>query len=120
MSIARGRRSSASRKSGKVSHSHVNPPVKTTPGNVYAAFLQLHQRAAMLRLDRREADTAIAEHRGGHAVPARWPEQRIPNRLPVIMRVHVDPAGRYQQARCIDLAPSRAKFAADLDEALAR
>src|SRR6185312_17123492 len=33
---------------------------------------------------------------------------------------HVDPAGRHQQAGCIDLAPSRAKFAADLDEALAR
>ena len=36
------------------------------------------------------------------------------------MRVHVDPAGRHQQARGVDLAPSRTKFAADLDEALAR
>src|SRR5262249_40858750 len=34
------------------------------------AFHQLHQRRAMLRPYRSKADPAIAEHRGGDAVPA--------------------------------------------------
>jgi hypothetical protein len=38
--------------------------------NFLHAFHQFHQRAAMLRPHRREADAAIAEHRGGDAVPA--------------------------------------------------
>jgi len=36
------------------------------------------------------------------------------------MRVHVDPAGRHQQPRGVDLAPSRALLAADFGDALAR
>src|SRR5262249_39937665 len=76
-------------------------------------FHQLHQRPAMLRANRSEADAAIAEHRGGDAVPARRPEQRVPHRLPVVMRVHVDPAGRHQQPRGVDLAPSRTLLASN-------
>ena len=36
------------------------------------------------------------------------------------MRVHVDPAGRDQKAGGVDLAPGRALFAADCDDAVAR
>jgi hypothetical protein len=70
MSIARGRRSSASRKSGNVSHSPGQSIGEDNARNFLHAFHQFHQRAAMLRPHRREADAAIAEHRGGDAVPA--------------------------------------------------
>ena len=76
-------------------------------GNLLDALHQIHQRAAMMRLHRREADAAIAEHHGGDAMPARRRQQRIPHRLPVIVRMHVDPSGRDQQARGVDLAPAR-------------
>jgi hypothetical protein len=36
------------------------------------------------------------------------------------MRVHVDPAGRHQEAGSINLAPSRTELAADFGDALAR
>jgi hypothetical protein len=94
--------------------------VEHDAGNLLDAFHQLHQRAAMLRANGSEADAAIAEHRGRHAVPARRTEQRVPHRLPVVMGVHVDPAGRHQQSRGVDLAPSRALLATDFSDALAR
>jgi hypothetical protein len=53
-------------------------------------------------------------------MPARWRQQRVPHRLPVVMRVHVDPAGRNQEARGVDLAPGRSSFAADRGDPLAR
>src|SRR5262252_6190089 len=84
------------------------------------AFHQLHQRAAVLRANGSEADAAIAEHRGGHAVPARRPEQRVPHRLSIVMRVHVDPAGRHQQTRGVDLAPSRTLLASNACDTLSR
>ncbi len=75
--------------------------------NLFDAFHQLHQRAAMLRAHGGETNAAIAEHRGGDAVPTRRAEQRVPDCLAVVMRVHVHPAGRHQESRCIDLAPCR-------------
>ena len=73
----------------------------------------------MLLLHRREADAAIAEHHRGDAVPARRREQRVPHRLPVIMRVHVDPAGRDQKPGRVDLAPAGTELAADRGDPLA-
>ena len=81
-------------------------------GNLLDAFHQIHQRLAVMLLHRREADAAIAEHHRRDAVPARRRQQRIPHRLSVIMRVHVDPAGRDQQAVGVDVAPGRALLAA--------
>ena len=88
-------------------------------GNLLDALHQVHQRAAMLLLHRREADAAVAEHHRGDAVPARGREQRIPHRLAVVMRVHVDPAGRDQEAVGVDLAPARTQLAADRRDAVA-
>jgi hypothetical protein len=89
-------------------------------GDFLDAFHQVHQRAAMMLLHRREADTAIAEHHRGDAVPARGRQQRVPHRLPVIMGVHVDPAGRDQEPVGVDLAPRRTLLAADRRDAAAR
>ena len=58
----------------------------------------------MLLPHRREADAAIAEQDRGDAMPARRRQQRVPHRLAVVMRVHVDPAGGDQEAVGVDLA----------------
>ena len=89
-------------------------------GNFLDALHQIHQRAAMLFLHRRKADAAIAEHHRGDAVPARGRDQRVPHRLAVVMGVHVDPAGRDQEARGVDLALAGALLAADAGDASAR
>ena len=88
-------------------------------GDFLDAFHQIHQRRAMLLLRRREADAAIAEHHGGDAVPRRGREDRVPDRLAVIMRVHIDPARRDQKPGRIDLAPPRPELAADRGDPLA-
>src|SRR6516164_840662 len=46
-------------------------------------------------------------------MPAGWREQRVPHRLPVVMRVHIDPAGRDKETRGIDLASRRSCLAAN-------
>ena len=113
MSIARGRRSSASMNSREGLPLPGQARGQHRIGNFLDAFHQVHQRAAMMLLHRREADAAIAEHHRGDAMPARRREQRVPHRLAVVVRVHVDPAGRDQQAVGVDLAPGRALLAAD-------
>jgi len=97
----------------------VQPGGEHRIGDFLDALHQVHQRAMMFLLHRREADTAIAEHYRGDAVPARRREQRIPHRLPVVMGVYVDPAGCHQQAVGADLAPRRPLFAADRRDAAA-
>ena len=82
-------------------------------GNLLDAFHQIHQGAAMVLLHRGKTDAAIAEHHRGDAVPARRRQQRVPHRLAVVMGMHVDPAGRDQQAGGIDLALAGTLFAAD-------
>ena len=57
---------------------------------------------------RREPDAAVAHDHGGHAVPARRREQRVPGGLAVVVRVQVDEAGREQQAVGVDGAVRRA------------
>ena len=89
-------------------------------GNFLDALHQVHQRAVMFLLHRREADAAVAEHHRGDAVPARRREQRVPHRLPVVVRVHVDPAGRDQEPIGIDVALGRALLAADRRDAAVR
>ena len=46
---------------------------------------------------RREADAAVAHDDRRHAVPAGRRQDRIPGRLTVVVRVHVDPARRDDQ-----------------------
>ncbi len=91
----------------------VQPGGEHRIGDFLDALHQVHQRAVMFLLHRREADAAIAEHHRGDAMPARGREQRVPHRLPIVMGVHVDPAGRHQQSIGVDLAPRRPLLAAD-------
>ena len=67
----------------------------------------------MLLLHRGEADTAIAKYHRGDAVPARGRNERIPHGLAVVMGVNVDPAGRDQKPRRLDLALTGPLLAAD-------
>ena len=56
---------------------------------------------------RREADAAVAEDRGGDAVPARRREVRVPGGLPVEVGVDVDEAGGDHQPVGVERAPRR-------------
>ena len=73
-------------------------------GNVLYAFHQVDKKAFRAGAHGRETHAAIAEHRGGHAVPRRRREVRIPQRLAIVVRVYVDPARREQQAVGVDFA----------------
>lgn len=81
--------------------------------DILHALHQLDQIAFAARPYRGEADAAVAEHRGGHAVPRRRRELGIPGRLTVVVRVDVHPAGREQQAGRVDLARAGADLASD-------
>ena len=60
-----------------------------------------------------ETDAAIAKHGGCYAVPGGWREDRVPRGLTVVMSVHVDPSGCYQQAVRIDFPTAKPGFSAD-------
>ena len=72
-------------------------------GDVLDAFHQADQPVVLVGLRGREPDTAVAHDDGGDAVPARRREQRVPGDLAVEVRVHVDEAGRDEQAVGVDL-----------------
>ena len=78
-------------------------------GDVLDAFHQADQPVVPVGLHRREADAAVAHDDRGDAVPARRREQRVPGDLAVEVRVHVDEAGRDEQAVGVDAprAPRR-------------
>src|SRR5215467_3996614 len=82
--------------------------------NFLDAFHQVHKCRAVLRPDRGKTDAAVTKYRRGHAVPAGGRKQRIPHRLPVVMCMHVDPAGRDQKAGSVDVAPRWPCFATNL------
>ena len=54
-----------------------------------------------------EPDAAVAHDHGGDAVPDRRREQRVPGDLAVVVRVHVDEAGRDREAGGVDLFAAR-------------
>ena len=83
--------------------------VQHRAGNVLDAFHQVDQVGRLARPHRREADAAIAEHRGRDAMPRGGRDERVPGRLAVIVGVDVDEARRDHQARRIDLAPALAR-----------
>ena len=61
-------------------------------GDVLDALHQLDEPLVPVGARRREADAAVAEDGGGHAVPARRREVRVPGGLAVEVGVHVDEA----------------------------
>ena len=66
--------------------------VQHRAGNVLDTFHQVDQVGRLARPHRREADAAIAEHRGGDAMPGRGRHERVPGRLAVIVRMNIDEA----------------------------
>src|SRR5215468_10060305 len=66
-----------------------------------------------MRPDRCETDTAIAEQDRRYAVPGGRCEDRVPGRLAIIMRMHIDPAGRDQQPVSRDFTSRRPRLAAN-------
>ncbi len=95
----------ASRYSGKVSQPQVMPSASAVPGMSSTPSISWISQSSRLGPHRREADPAVAHHDGGHAVPGRRGEQRVPGDLPVVVGVDVDEAGRHQQAFGVDRAP---------------
>ena len=87
----------------------VDPLGERGAGDVLDAFHQLDEPLVAVRAHRREADAAVAEDRGGHAVPARRREVRVPGGLAVEVRVHVDEAGRDEQPVGVDGRAGRAR-----------
>jgi hypothetical protein len=95
----------------------VQPGREHRIGNFFDAFHQIHQGAAMVLLDRCEADAAIAEQHRGHTMPARGRQQRVPHRLAIVMSVCVNPARRDQKPVGIDVALGWTLFAANSGDA---
>ena len=86
-------------------------------GNILDAFHQVDQVARGTGPDRGEADAAIAEHGGRHAMPGGGRDERVPGRLPVIVGVDVDEARCHHQPVGVDLASGGAEFRSDRSDA---
>src|SRR5262245_63427764 len=67
----------------------------------------------MMLLHRRKAHAAISKNNGRHTMPARGSQQRIPHRLPVVVRMQVNPARCNQQTSGVDVAPGGSLLASD-------
>ena len=116
---ARGMRSSASRYSPNDSHPHWMPSASAEPGMSSTPSISSIELLVAIGRNRREADAAVAEDRGGHAVPARRREVRVPGRLTVEVGVDVDEARRDGEAVGVELASGTGRsggHAADLDD----
>src|SRR3984957_3374220 len=98
---------------GKTFPVPLNAFIERGAGNVFDAFHQADQKFFLARLDRREADAAVAHHQRGDAVPARRSEIRVPGDLAVVVGVDVDEAGGDEESGRVDFAPGRASRGAD-------
>ena len=74
-------------------------------------------RLAVLRLRRRDAETAVAHHHGGDAVPAGRSQIRVPQHLRVVVRMTVDEARcEHQPLEVDDLVAVGRSGVRDLDD----
>ena len=89
-----GCRSTASRYSGKLVHSHVMPSVMAEPGMSSTPSMSSISHSCRSSAAGAKPDAAVAHHDGGDAVPRARGDPRIPGDLRVVVRVDVDPAGR--------------------------
>ncbi len=71
----------------------------------------LQQPRDVLGLRRREGEPAVAGEERGDAVPRRGRRRRVPVQLRVVVRVHVDEAGRDEQAVGVDHRAQRSRRA---------
>src|SRR6516165_9778533 len=83
-------------------------------GDVLDALHQLDQAQMVVRPAWREADAAIAHHRGRDAVLRGWRHVLTPGDLAVVMRVDVDKARRDQLAARVDFVAALARNLTDL------
>ncbi len=83
------------------------PSCSAVPGMSSTPSISSMRKSSSPGPHRGEPDAAVAHHQRRHAVPARGRELRIPGDLAVVVRVHVDPAGRDEQSPRVDLAPCR-------------
>src|SRR5690606_38214148 len=81
--------------------------------NVLNAFHEAKQPLALFRLAGRKADAAIAHDGRGDTVECRGLEIGVPGNLAVIMRMHIDEAGRHDLTLRIDLLAARGRNLAD-------
>ena len=88
--------------SGNVSQSHGRPSTMTTPGMSSTPAMHVDEHVVVLCAARREADAAVAHHRGGHAVMRRRRHPVRPDRLAVVVGVQVDEARSDQKPRRVD------------------
>jgi hypothetical protein len=70
--------------------------------NVLDALHEADQPVVAIRSRRRETHPAVADDERRHPVPARRREDRIPQRLPVVVGVDVDEPGRDEEATRVD------------------
>ena len=80
----------------------LHPDLHRLVGNRLGARHRQHRALAKFRLDRHEAEAAVAEHHRGDAVPSGDRAVRIPSNLRVVMRMQIDEAGRDDQAVGVD------------------
>ena len=93
--------------------------VQCSAGDVLDAFHQFDQIVMHVRSHRGEANATVTHHDGGHPMPARWPDQRVPRHLAVVMSVHIDPARLHQRPSGINLTRARPSFATNLRDGVA-
>ena len=82
-------------------------------GDALDAFHQSDEPVVAVGGSGRETDTAVAHDHGGDAVPQRRREQRVPRDLAVVVGVHVDEAGRDDEAGGVELFSTRLVDGAD-------
>ena len=78
-------------------------------GDVFDALHQLNEPFTTVGLRGGEANSAVAHHDAGDAVPRRRREPWVPTHLCVVVSVNVDPARGEQQTVGIDGAPGVAR-----------
>ena len=75
----------------------------------------MHRGVAPGRGARRDADPAVAHHHGGHAVPRRRRDHRVPADLRIVVGVRIDESRGDDQVSGVDGARGGATDPADLD-----
>ena len=103
MSTVCGIASTASRYSGKDSHSQVSPSARAVPGMSSTPSSSPMSQSWRSGARGREADAAVAHRDRRHPVERGRRDDRVPGDLAVEMRVDVDEAGRDDRPVRVDL-----------------
>ena len=80
---------------------------------------ELDQHVALLRLARREADTAVADHGRRDAIPGRGRNLARPRDLRIVVGMKIDEPGSDNHPFCVDFLGTTPGDLSDLDDACA-